>query len=82
MYRASLVCCFVNILAGNNDKQCCVNVFSDQQKNILRAERESYGSAGSRAINSSQIPQTALHGPSLKESHCFLCVLYVWLRSI
>ena len=40
MYRASLVCCFVNILAGNNDKQCCVNVFSDQQKNILRAKRE------------------------------------------
>ena len=30
-------------------------------------QRESYSSVGSRGINSLQIPQTALHGPGLRE---------------
>ena len=29
--------------SGHNDEQCCVNVFPDRSKDILRAGRESYG---------------------------------------
>ena len=39
-------------------------------------DRTVISSVGSRAIDSSQIPQTALHGPSLKENQWYFCELY------
>ena len=60
---------------GNNDEQCCVNVFPDRLKGTLQAGRVSYGhtvqSVAARSIVHKFLKHS-WHGQSLKEYNGFI----------